>query len=91
MKPTSCGTAGASHQEFLAESDADPRRRFAETLIAALSGTRWPIIVYSSYEKTQLTELARIFPDLRRPVAGIVRRLLDLLPVVRDEGVRPRL
>jgi hypothetical protein len=78
-----------SHREFLAESDVDPRRRFAETLIAALKDTKWPIIVYSSYEKTQLTELARIFPDLRRPVAGIVKRLSDLLPVVRDGLYHP--
>jgi hypothetical protein len=74
---------------FLAESDADPRRQFAVTLIAALKGTKWPIIVYSAYEKTRLTELARIFPDLARPVAGLVKRLSDLLPVVRDGLYHP--
>jgi hypothetical protein len=37
------------------------RRRFAETVVAALKGTKWPIIVYSSYEKTQLTELGRLY------------------------------
>jgi hypothetical protein len=65
--------------------DAD----FAETLIAGLKGAEWPIIVYSSYEKTRLAELTRIFPDLRRPVAGIVKRLSDLLPVVRDGLYHP--
>jgi hypothetical protein len=64
-----------NHREFLAESNVDPRRRFAETLIAALKGTKWPIIVSSAYEKTQLTELARIFPDLARPFAAIAKRL----------------
>jgi hypothetical protein len=84
------GSEGAvSHQEFLANTDADPRRQFAETLIAALKGTRWPIIVYSSYEQTTLTELARVFPGLARPVAGIVTRLSDLLPVVRDGLYHP--
>ena len=72
-----------SHQEFLAEGDLDPRRQFAETLIAVLKGTKGPIIVYSSYEKARLTELADAFPDLKRPIAAIVRRLLDLLTVVR--------
>jgi hypothetical protein len=78
-----------SHREFLAESDADPRRQFAETLIAALRGAKSPIIVYSSYERTRLAELARIFPDLGRPVAGIVMRLSDLLPVVRGGLYHP--
>jgi Domain of unknown function(DUF2779) len=72
-----------SHQEFLAEGDFDPRRRFSETLIDALKGTKWPIIVYSSYEETRLRELAATFPDLERPIAAISRRLSDLLPVVR--------
>jgi hypothetical protein len=71
------------HQEFLAEDDLDPRRQFAETLIAALKEAKWPIIVYSSYEQTRLMELARAFPDLKRPIAAIVRRLSDLLPIVR--------
>ena len=75
-----------SHQEFLAESDLDPRRRFAETFRA----TKWPIVVYSSYEKTQLRQLGAIFPDLARPIAGIVRRLSDLLPVVRGGLYHPR-
>ena len=37
-----------SHQEFLADADLDPRRRFAETLIHSLKNAKWPIIVYSS-------------------------------------------
>jgi hypothetical protein len=77
------------HQEFLAEGDLDPRRQFAETLIAALKGAKWPIIVYSSYEKTQLTELAAAFPDLARPIAAIVGRLSDLLIVVRGGLYHP--
>jgi hypothetical protein len=44
---------------------------------------RVAIIVYSSYEQAQLAELAAAFPDLKRPIAAIVRRLSDLLPVVR--------
>jgi hypothetical protein len=77
------------HREFLAEGDLDPRRRFAETLIAALRGAKWPIIVYSSYERTQLTELAAAFPDLARPIAAIVGRLKDLLIVVRGGLYHP--
>jgi Domain of unknown function(DUF2779) len=73
----------------LADGDLDPRRQFAVTLIAALKGAKWPIIVYSSYEQTRLMELARSFPDLKRPIAAIVRRLSDLLPVVRSGIYHP--
>jgi hypothetical protein len=77
------------HQDFLAEADSDPRRPFAETLIAALKGTRLPIIVYSSYEQTRLTELAKHFPELAKPLHSIVQRLADLLPVVRGGVYHP--
>jgi hypothetical protein len=72
-----------SHQEFLAEGDLDPRRQFVETLIDALKGAKWHIIVYSSYEQARFAELAAAFPDLKRPITAIVRRLSDLLPVVQ--------
>ena len=72
-----------THQEFLADAHSDPRRSFAKTLLASLKGTKLPVIVYSSYEQARLTELAAVFPDLARPIRGIVRRLADLLPVVR--------
>ena len=67
----------------------DPRRQFVETLIDALKGAKWPIIVYSSYEQARLRELAASFPDLKRPIAAIVRRLSDLLPVVRGGLYHP--
>jgi hypothetical protein len=71
------------HREFLARGEGDPRRAFAETLIEALFGSDAPIIVYSPYEKTRLTELAVMFPDLRAPLIAIIGRLADLLPIVR--------
>ncbi len=71
------------HAAFLAPTDVDPRRKFAETLIAALGRSDLPIIVYSAYEQTQLKALAAQFPDLAAPIAVIIHRLADLLPVVR--------
>jgi Domain of unknown function(DUF2779) len=82
------GYRRVSHQEFLAEGDLDPRQQFAESLIAALKGAKWPIIVYSSYEQTRVMELARAFPDLRGAIAAIIRRLSDL-PVVRSALYHP--
>jgi hypothetical protein len=70
------------HREFLADGHGDPRRAFAETLIEALSGAVFPIVVYSHYEQTQLRALAKEFPDLRGSLTAIIDRLKDLLPIV---------
>ncbi|HBK04356.1 MAG TPA: hypothetical protein DDZ81_00660 [Acetobacteraceae bacterium] len=72
-----------THKEFLAPADGDPRRPFAETLIAALAGSDTPIVVYSSYEQIRLKELAGQFPDLGPSLTAIIERLVDLLPVIR--------
>lgn len=78
------GDGALHHREFLADGQGDPRRVFAETLIAALSGGAAPIIVYSAYEQTRLKELAAIFPDLAPSLTAIIARLVDLLPIVRN-------
>jgi hypothetical protein len=83
------GEGALHHREFLAESSEDPRRRFAETLIAALAGSDAPILVYSAYEKTRLTELAATFPDLSTRLNGLIDRLVDLLPIVRSSVYLP--
>jgi predicted RecB family nuclease len=77
------------HQEFLADAGSDPRRRFAETLIAALCRSELPIIVYSSYERTRLEELAALYRGLAKPIRSIVSRLFDLLPIVRSGVYHP--
>jgi hypothetical protein len=78
------GVGRLGHLEFLADGADDPRREFAETLIAALGRSNSPIIVYSSYEKSRLRDLAEVFPDLRSSLEAVIDRLADLLPVVRQ-------
>jgi hypothetical protein len=72
------------HREFLAEGLRDPRRALAESLLDALAADDAPIAVYSSYERTQLGALARLFPDLAEPLDAVAGRLVDLLPIVRS-------
>jgi hypothetical protein len=71
------------HREFLAQANNDPRRQFAETLIDALAAFDGPVVVYSTYEQTRLTELAAELPDLRGALNALITRLVDLLPIVR--------
>ena len=78
-----------SGQAFLAEDRDDPRRAFAETMIGASVSDKAPIIVYSAYERTRLRDLSAIFSDLREPLAAIIARLTDLLPIVRKAVYLP--
>jgi Domain of unknown function(DUF2779) len=77
------GNEALHHREFLADGDEDPRLSFVATLIAILDAFDGPILVYSAYEQTQLTELAKHFPHLRAPIQAIITRIRDLLPIVR--------
>jgi CRISPR/Cas system-associated exonuclease Cas4 (RecB family) len=71
------------HNEFLAIGDDDPRRSFSEGLISVLEGSNEPILVYSSFERTTLNDMIKLFPDLKVGLLSIVDRLKDLLPIVR--------
>jgi len=70
------------HSFFLDTSGADPRRGFAESVLEAV-GDAGPILIFSSYEKNRLADLAALFPDLREPLAAVIARLVDLLPLAR--------
>jgi len=75
---------GLHHASFLAEGDVDPRRTFAESLVAALCAGSEPIFVYSAFESRVLENLAAAFPDLRKQLIAVRARLVDLLPIVRN-------
>jgi len=78
-----------THREFLAEGREDPRRAFAESLIAAIAADDAPVVVYSHFEKSRLSELVEWLPALAEPLGAIIRRLADLLPVARRNVYHP--
>lgn len=71
------------HRDYLASFEADWRRELVEKLLADLRGDG-SIIVYSSYEKTQLSAMANRFDDLRRPIEALLSRLFDLEPFFKS-------
>ncbi len=78
-----------THAEFLAKGDEDPRKEFAETLIAQLAGAA-TVVVYSSFEQTRLRQLADALPDLRPALEAILSlSWVDLLQVVRSHYYHP--
>jgi hypothetical protein len=79
------------HYEFLAEGEADPRRAFAESLAAGLSGSG-PVLVYNAgFEKRVLKETAEAFPDLAGELEAISGRVFDLLPLARKHYYHPEM
>ncbi len=78
-----------THKEFLDVSGKDPRRKFAESLIAAC-GTEGPVIVYNqSFEKGIIKNLAGAYEDLSDQLLAINARVFDLLPVMKKYYYHP--
>ncbi|HUT79045.1 MAG TPA: DUF2779 domain-containing protein [Polyangia bacterium] len=78
--------APLSHEAFLGDGRNDPRAALVEKL---LHDTRAEghIVVYSSYEKRILNELAVAFPDRAAELKERNRRLLDLCVPFREHAL----
>lgn len=76
------------HVGWLAEGPHDPRRDLAEAMIEATRGAR-RIVTYSAFEKTRINELKRLVPDLADSLEELLGKLVDLLPVVRNNVYHP--
>jgi hypothetical protein len=83
------GSGVLSHAEFLADGEIDPRREFAETLLAAVGGLPGPITVWSSFEASVIRELAALFPELADRLTAVLARIVDLLLIARDHVYHP--
>jgi CRISPR/Cas system-associated exonuclease Cas4 (RecB family) len=84
------GGGRVRHEEFLDLSGEPPLRQAADALIARL-GTSGPIVVYTSYEKRVLNELAARFPELAAPLSALADRLVDLYPIAKAHYYHPEM
>jgi GAF domain-containing protein len=76
------------HQEFLHGEASDPRKRWVEALIESL-GETGSIVVYSAYEESLIRQLAETFPEFKSAFKAIVKRLWDLLPIIKSHYYHP--
>jgi len=76
------------HREYLANPKHDCRRELAENLILDL-GSKGSILVYSSFEKTVINNLSKLFLDLAPDLRNIVVRLVDLAAIIRKNYYHP--
>lgn len=80
-----------THVEFLSVTGEAPMRDCAEMLVKTL-GTSGAILAYkSSFETTRLKELAKMFPDLAKPLEDIISRVVDLLPITERHYYHPEM
>ena len=77
-------TGDLEHREFLKLDGCDPRRACAEALVQTLPETGAIIAYNAAFERTCITQLATVFPDLQKELEQRAARIVDLLPVTRN-------
>lgn len=79
----------------LAGAGADPRRAWAESLLAAAAPAPFeagPVFAYNAgYERNRLAELAAQFDDLAPALLALQARLVDLYPLMRAHVYHPEM
>jgi predicted RecB family nuclease len=80
---------GLIHHEWIADGPGDPRRGLAEAVVDACAGARRVVAYYASFERECLRQLREAVPQLARELERIERRLVDLLPTVRNHVYHP--
>ena len=79
---------GYRHEAFLAEGPLDARPLIAQRLVDATAAAR-AVVTYSPFEKTQIRALQRAVPHLAVPLLELEHKLVDLLPVIRNNVYHP--
>ena len=81
--------ANLRHHVFLHDAGGDPRKPFSVSLLNSIEpeGT---VVVYSSYERSILTQLAVALPEFSHRLLALSDRTLDLLQVLRAHYYHPR-
>ena len=67
------------HKEFLAESNADPRRLLAERLVDDIPMNTCVLAYNMMFEKMVIKNLAQIYPDLKKHLLNIHDNMHDLM------------
>ena len=80
---------GLVHHEWLADGPGDSRPALAEAVVAACAGARRIVAYYASFERECIRQLAEAVPRLAPELERIERRLVDLLPLVRNYVYHP--
>jgi hypothetical protein len=75
--------------DFLAESTADPRIPFLESLCQAVKGAGKIVVYNQTFEASRLDDLAKWLPKFRSEIAEIKAKLWDLYAVIKRSVYHP--
>jgi len=67
------------HKEFLVPPHSDPRKRLLESLLSEVENKGDVLVYNASFESSRLRELAEEFPEHRKGVNRLIKRLQDLI------------
>ena len=82
------GDGTYTHAEYLAEGPKDCRPELARRMVEATKSAE-RVAHYSHFEKTRIKGLQDAVPELRGELEELEHKLIDLLPVVRDNVYHP--
>jgi len=82
------GDGTYTHFEYLAEGPQDCRPALARAMVEATRHAE-KVATYSHFEKTRIRGLQETVPELRAELETLEGKLVDLLPVVRENVYHP--
>ena len=82
------GDGTYTHAEYLAEGPKDCRPELARRMVDATDHAD-RVVTYSGFEKTKIRGLQKAVPELQAELATLEGKLVDLLPVVRENVYHP--
>jgi len=77
------------HHQWIADGPEDPRPALAAALVEACAGARKVVAYYASFERECIRQLREVVPRLAKELERIEKRLVDLLPTVRNHVYHP--
>src|SRR5216684_1793419 len=80
---------GLVHHQWIADGPDDPRPALAEALVEACAGARRIVAYYASFERDCIRQLRDAVPRFAKELDRIAKRLVDLLPAVRNNVYHP--
>jgi predicted RecB family nuclease len=82
------GDGTYSHVGYLAEGSHDARPELVRAMLDATADAE-RVVMYSAFEKTQIRSLKRAVPGFTTELEALERKLIDLLPVLRENVYHP--
>src|SRR5207302_633444 len=82
------GDGTYTHAEYLAEGPKDCRPELARAMVEATKNAE-KVATYSAFEKTRIRGLQASVPELRTELEALEGKLIDLLPVIRENVYHP--